>query len=127
MLNPSVADEECCDPTLQRCIHFSKQWGYGGMYIVNLFSYISTDPNVLKTVNDPIGPNTNEYIIRAASNSDKIIFAWGQRLKGTIFQSRVNEVINLLKDYPQYCIEKTKYGIPRHPLYLKSNLQPLLF
>ena len=40
-LNPSIADEVYDDPTIKRCINYSKSWGYGGVYMTNLFSYVS--------------------------------------------------------------------------------------
>ncbi|HDR1569813.1 TPA: DUF1643 domain-containing protein, partial [Pasteurella multocida] len=46
-LNPSTADESNDDPTIRRCINFAKKWGYGGIYMVNLFAYRSTDKSVI--------------------------------------------------------------------------------
>ena len=43
-LNPSTADETLDDPTIRRCIGFAKAWGAGGMYMLNLFGWRSTDP-----------------------------------------------------------------------------------
>nr|WP_301108393.1 DUF1643 domain-containing protein [Sporosarcina sp.] len=54
LLNPSIADYEICDPTLNRCVEFSKSWGYGGMKIVNLFAHISTDPDKLLNHVEPV-------------------------------------------------------------------------
>lgn len=43
-LNPSTADAYEDDATIRRLIGFSKDWGFGGLTIVNLFAYRSTDP-----------------------------------------------------------------------------------
>ena len=34
-LNPSTADEKDDDNTIKKCINFSKNWGYGGLYMLN--------------------------------------------------------------------------------------------
>lgn len=47
MLNPSYAGEESDDPTSRRTIHFSKSAGCGGLILVNLFPYISSQPSRL--------------------------------------------------------------------------------
>ena len=49
-LNPSTADERIDDPTIRRCRGFAESWGYGKMYMLNLFAYRSTDPNPLKVL-----------------------------------------------------------------------------
>ncbi|XAK55451.1 DUF1643 domain-containing protein [Bacillus inaquosorum] len=126
MLNPSIADTSECDKTLNRCVNFSKSWGYGGMIIVNLFAYISPHPQDLKKADNPIGENNNEYILEAVKMADKIILAWGNTLNGKVFNRRKKEVLELLKGHSHYCIKKTKDNkFPRHPLYLSSELKPI--
>ena len=44
MLNPSTADALTNDPTLRRCIDFSRQWGYGGLIVVNLYAFRASKP-----------------------------------------------------------------------------------
>jgi len=48
MLNPSMADENENDATIKKIIRFSKSWGYGGIYVGNMFSFRATDPKQLK-------------------------------------------------------------------------------
>lgn len=57
MLNPSTADANIDDPTIRRVISFAKSWGYGGVYVGNLFAFRSTDPKGLKQIADPVGEN----------------------------------------------------------------------
>lgn len=125
MLNPSVANASICDPTLSRCVSFAKSWGYGGINVVNLFAYISTDPANLKTISDPVGKLNDRYIVEAVEDSELIIYAWGTKY-GKI-QKRDSEVISLLLDSDPQCIKKTKNGDPAHPLYLSGNLIPIIF
>jgi hypothetical protein len=47
-LNPSTADENNDDPTIRKCVHYSYQWGFGGLIMVNLFAFRATLPNDLK-------------------------------------------------------------------------------
>jgi hypothetical protein len=77
MLNPSIADHEIDDPTIKRCISFSKSNGFGGFYTVNLFSYRSTDKSQIRKVEKPIGEKTNDYILQYAKKCPTIIGAWG--------------------------------------------------
>lgn len=54
MLNPSTADENVDDPTIRRCINFAKDWGYGGMYVGNLFAFRTAYPKELKEAGFPV-------------------------------------------------------------------------
>ena len=126
MLNPSVANDEICDPTLNRCVNFSIAWGYGGIKIVNLFALISTDPQKLKLHHDPVGIENNNYILKAIKNSSQIILGWGEKY-GSI-NNRDQIIKTLLVDFAPDCIKKTKNELhPRHPLFLKGDLKPIPF
>lgn len=46
-LNPSTANETSNDPTIRRVKSMANSWGYGGVYMMNLFTFISTDPKKL--------------------------------------------------------------------------------
>ena len=77
MLNPSTADAERDDPTIRRCIGFSRAWGFGGAEMVNLFALRSTDPGRLREAADPVGPGNVAHIADAARGATQVIAAWG--------------------------------------------------
>lgn len=119
-LNPSMS--EGLNPTLTRCINFAKQWGYDSCYILNLFAYRAKTPALLRQTSAPIGEDNDKWLLETAQKVDKIIFAWGTHGD---FLNRDAEVIALLPE--AFCLETTKNGFPKHPLYVKSNIQPSIF
>lgn len=116
-LNPSTANETENDPTIRRIIGFAKSWGYGGIYMTNLFSYVSTDPNALKTSGEDIGIN-NEHLLRCSKKCEKVVFSWGCFKQ---HKQRMKYVINMFPE--SYCIDMSKEGYPKHPLYLNGKLK----
>lgn len=119
MLNPSTADEQRNDPTIQRCIEFARIWQFGSVEVVNLFAYRATDMKELLKVNDPVGEENDLFIEQAIERCSTIVVGWGT--KGTLL-GRDRQVMQLLtckKDL--YCLGVTKDGHPRHPLYMKGD------
>ncbi|MFC3040701.1 DUF1643 domain-containing protein [Virgibacillus xinjiangensis] len=125
MLNPSVGNYDVCDPTLNRCVNFARSWGYGGIVVVNLFAYITSDPKELLEVEDPIGSRNDEVIDVIAEAADQIVYAWG--VDHGHYHQRNQQVMERLKDYEPKCILKNKGGHPRHPLFLKKDLELMAF
>ena len=66
MLNPSLANADGDDPTIRRCIGFTRQWGRAGLEVVNLFAVVSPEPSILRSCPDPVGPRNDAAIIGAA-------------------------------------------------------------
>ncbi|MCL6605535.1 MAG: DUF1643 domain-containing protein [Paenibacillus sp.] len=119
MLNPSTADHTQDDPTIRRCIGFAKSWGYGAIEVVNLFAYRATDPKELRNKKiDPIGIDNDNYIISRASECKDIVLAWGTNGG---FLKRDKAVLKLLVNYKLNCLEETKFGHPKHPLFVKGD------
>jgi hypothetical protein len=125
MLNPSTADAECDDPTIRRCINFSKSWGYGSLEVVNLFAYRATTPYNLFQSANPVGAKNDQHLQEAVKRAALIVIAWG--VHGS-FLGRDQAVLNLISGkHSLYCLGHTKAGHPRHPLFLKNITQPTIF
>lgn len=120
MLNPSTADASQDDPTIRRCIGFAKKWGFGSLYIGNLYGYRSTNPKVINAMglNDAIGPDNWHHVHQMISKASKIVVAWGTH--GTKGTHQMNRTLNNMK---VWCLGKTKNGYPKHPLYLSKNTE----
>ena len=123
-LNPSTADETHDDPTVRRCIGFARRWGFGGMEMLNIFAFRSTNPRLLRTVPDPVGPGNRAALRRTCRRSAMIVVCWGGW--GRLFD-RGEAVIDLLGDLPLRCLGVTKDGHPKHPLYLSSETLAIRF
>jgi hypothetical protein len=119
MLNPSTADADVDDPTIRRVMNFSKSWGYGGVFVGNLYAFRSTDPKALRNTDDPVGEDNIEHIKKLIGVTERVVYAWGNNQKEP-------EWLSSLVDTP-YCIDISKKGLPKHPLYLKSELHPKLY
>lgn len=115
-LNPSTAAETVDDPTVRRCIGFAKTWKYGGLILVNLFAFRSTDPAALRKTDDPIGPDNDASIIRHCWSAKRVVVAWGTH--GCLLD-RDDHVLALLAR--PFCLGVTNAGAPKHPLYLAGD------
>lgn len=125
LLNPSTADATSDDPTLRRCAGFSRDWGYGGLEMVNLFALRATDPRELLRAEEPIGSENDRYIAAAAARAAGIVVAWGAR--GTLLR-RDQAVLALLSRHaacPLHCLGTTRKDCPRHPLYVARVANPV--
>jgi hypothetical protein len=117
-LNPSTADELNDDSTVRRCIGFAHCWGFGGVYMLNVFAFRSTNPRALKTAVDPIGQGNDAALLKTCRRCDMVVACWG--VWGGLFD-RDRTVIELLGAVPMHCLGMTQGGQPKHPLYLRST------
>lgn len=125
MLNPSTADATADDPTIRRCVGFARDWGYGGIVVRNLFALRATDPAVLKTHPEPIGPENNYWLLSGSTDA-LTVCAWG--VHGAL-GGRAIRVLRLLGagGVQLRHLGLTKAGHPRHPLYLPKTAAPALW
>lgn len=124
MLNPSIADAEVPDPTLERCVGFARRESYESVELVNLFALRSKDPSLVKA--DPqaaIGDDNDQHIREAMRHAWRVVFAYGAFPWA---RRRAREVWDLLDGRRQLearCLGRTRDGHPRHPLYLRGDTQ----
>jgi len=126
-LNPSTADETEDDPTIRRCKRFAKDWGYGGIYMVNAFALRATDPKVMLAAGaNAVGPRNNEYLLEVGRVAEIAVACWGAHghhlgRQHDIRRMYAGAMLNL------YALGFTKDGLPLHPLYLRADTLPKLW
>lgn len=123
MLNPSTADAMVDDPTVRRCMAFSKAWGSGGIIVVNLFAFRAADPATLVRARnlgcDIRGPERDEHILSALGVCDVVVCAWGAH---SLAVEGAPHVLSLVASHAEVsCLGRTQSGAPKHPLYLAAT------
>ena len=121
-LNPSTADERQLDPTLTRIASFSRREGFDGFWMANLFGLRTPYPEEMRAHPDPVGPENDAQLLRAAARCGRFVAAWG--VSG-VHQERAAAVTRLLAGHDLWCLGTTREGHPRHPLYVPGR-QPLV-
>jgi hypothetical protein len=119
-LNPSTASESQNDPTIRRVIRFARDWGYGKIYMMNLFALVSSYPLDLLDSPDPVAEN-DSYLESICRDKD-ILFAWG-----TFKAAKDRAAIVSSKFQNALCLGKNNDGSPKHPLYVAAITKPIKF
>ena len=140
MLNPSRANHNCNDDTVERCIELARGCGYRVLEVGNLYALYATVPADLRVCldcnDDPIGQHNDEHLDQIAAHCDKVVAAWGGQgkvLGRQRFRNRANCVLQCLWDamvnsgrtpsiYRLGTL--TAHGHPRHPLQHGPAFQP---
>ena len=119
MLNPSKADHRISDPTALRAIAFAKREGFGGVVIANLYAYRATNPKDLPLgLPEAEGPANLPTLGAMPDRCAKLVVAWGATEHGSAPR---RAFLDRMKFVELWCLGVTKFGEPRHPLYLKSD------
>lgn len=120
-LNPSTANESQPDPTIIRVEKFTFDWGYGGFYMMNLFSFVTAYPEELTNPNANNAEN-DSWLYNIAKTCKTIIYCWGDFKVAT---ERSKQVLQMFPD--GFALVINKNGTPRHPLYVKGDTVPIKF
>ncbi|PLS24837.1 DUF1643 domain-containing protein [Bifidobacterium imperatoris] len=119
LLNPSTADADIDDRTVEHCVEYARRWGYGTVSMYNLYAYRTTYPEELEAQGFPVGPQNDEILKSVAATGVRIIVAWGNNARA----ERIDEVMAII-GRPVECLGINKNGSPKHPARLPYNLQP---
>lgn len=115
-LNPSTADETKDDPTIRRCIEFSKRWGFGALCMTNIFAWRDTLPQNMKRSEEPVGLNNDHYLKEVARIAGRTVAAWGNHGSHMNRGTRVKLMLTG-ENRSLLCFKLTKERQPEHPLY----------
>lgn len=123
LLNPSTASEVKNDPTVERCERRALAMGFAGFAVANLFALRSTDPAGLRRSDDPVGPDNDAVLMKAAATADMVLCGWGTN---GAYLGRGAAVLGLLRGQALTLshLGLTQQGYPRHPLYVGYSVTP---
>ena len=113
LLNPSKGDGINDDPTIRRLISISKNLGYGGFMVVNLYTIITPMRNKLYEKKRKFSKKNKNLIFNLIAQYKTIIYGWGATENEPIW------LTNTIKN--PMCFQINKNGSPKHPLYLKKS------
>lgn len=125
-LNPSTADATKDDPTIRKCVGFSKRWGFGALCMVNLFALRATRPKDMMKAELPSGMDNQHHLLKCTSEAGIVIAAWGangsfQNQDLTVFQWLQQAGVSL------HALRLNTDGSPGHPLYIPYEAKPFPF
>ena len=122
--NPSIADAEVDDMTVKKCWRYTRGWGFTKMIFVNCNPYRSTDPKLAKLPNRWARGWNDRTVKKLASKADLIICAWGQGAEPEL-ADHMFRLLTVDLGREVCALELCNDGAPKHPLYLKADLQPI--
>ena len=113
LLNPSKADDKNDDKTVKKLIGFAKKFEFGGFYLGNLYSMVSTTPSPDNFIKDETRNIKHIQIMK--KKCKKIIIGWGNL--GTYPCWLLDNLSETM------CLGINKNRTPKHPLYLSYKTQ----
>ena len=131
-INPSTADAQKNDRTVNKWIGFTQVMGGRRFIVGNLFAFRSKDVSVLKIVDDPVGPDNATHLLSIAADADILVPCWGSRNKiPKELRQHIDPTIELLKSTGKTILTfgfTANTGDPKHPLFLSysTKMVPLI-
>lgn len=124
MLNPSVANEDDNDPTIEKLIKYGARWGFQRLSVVNVYALIETDSKVLRQALGKnaasliIGDHNYAFLETELGNADQIVCGWGN--EGAYRNDAIHDLLAEIGK-PAFCFKRNRNGTPVHPLYQRDD------
>lgn len=113
--NPSKADHLLFDETVFKCSNLAVQWGWGGLYVLNLHPLYETNPR--KLVRDVETDIVNAAHVAKVLNEAQIVIL----ATGNGHQHRLEQILKGIDSEKLYCLKKNKGGGFLHPSRIKTE------
>jgi len=121
-INPSRANAFEDDPTIKKLIRITKQLGYEGFYIANLYAHISPEPKDLSKLDDPVGEHNDKHLAKLIAKAKRVICMWGSKdIPGIKERTFLIKKMILDAGCKTQCFRTNRDGSPAHPLYLPET------
>ena len=130
MLNPSTADHLVDDPTIARCFARAVANNFGRLEVANLFPLRTTNPELLLSHADPLGPRSlaNRAILEAVDRASMVICAWGSAKSAATRAAGVMQLLRITGMHARlFHLGLNQDGSPKHPLYVPASMRPTSF
>lgn len=127
-INPSTAKPNDLDNTLRQVKNRANLLGYDSWTMINVYPQRATNPDELDMIHNSIYHQKNLVEIERllSNNSVDLWAAWGTIItKRPYLKTCLADIINVANKYDVNWFtigEKSKFGHPHHPLYLKKGL-----
>lgn len=120
-LNPSTANESQDDPTIKRVCAIANHNGYGGVYMMNCFPLVSTNPSTMiefyeTSFHEVEDIENMRWILNISKQCKQIVFAWGNF---EVAKERAASLNGYFKN--AMALQINKNGSPKHPLYCRVD------
>lgn len=136
-LSPSSYEDDAVNnnATVRRCMRYAFDWGYGGLWALNLYAHRSDTGWFAE---EPIGTRNDMYLARFCQKAGIVVAAWGKIIdsygagsaKFRRAQNRTRrriEHVSAMIRRPIFCLGLASGGDPRHPLYMPRSAKPILW
>lgn len=121
MENPSKADQNISDQTVNHVLEYMHEFRYSEVYIMNLIPKYGTDSGSMDddlSGREDLLKKNDDLICAVSRKVSKVFAAWGGKsgFDKEYYNTRIQSVKSRLKDKPLYCyaINKTNRQ-PKHP------------